>query len=147
MKKYKLLKDLPFAKAGEIFELYRGGVNDYITLLKRDDENEKFYQFKVGENVSEMFDEWFEEVEEESYFFHANEYTEEIEITSSSMLSERLVENLRIINSVFETREEAEKYLAYLKAKAVIKEDAKGFKPDWSNNDMKKYFCYWDYRS
>jgi len=44
-----------------------------------------------------------------------------------------------------ESKEEAEKYLAYLKAKAVIKEDTKGFKPDWTDKKTRKYYGYWDF--
>lgn len=37
MKRYKLLKDMPFAKAGETFGLHRGGIKDCITLFKGDE--------------------------------------------------------------------------------------------------------------
>lgn len=43
---------------------------------------------------------------------------------------------------LFESRSPAEKYLEYLKAKAIIKQDTKGFKPDWTNNSEIKYFGY-----
>lgn len=49
----------------------------------------------------------------------------------------------KMMGNYFETEEKAEKYLAYLKAKAVIKEDAKGFEPDWDNGWQKKHYgCY-----
>jgi len=38
MKRYELLKDLPFAKAGGTFSLHRGGIKDCITLFKGDEE-------------------------------------------------------------------------------------------------------------
>jgi hypothetical protein len=149
MKKYVLKKDMPFAKAGETFGLHRGGIEDCITLFK---DNEEVYQFKVGENVSEMFDKWFEEIKEPELpkeffcididkvicydysYFSSNENTRQEYI--------RFMEKYKSVGNFFETREEAEKYLEYLKAKTIIKEDAKGFKPNWNDNSEIKYFGY-----
>ena len=138
MKKYKLLKDLPFAKAGEEFSLHRGGIRDCITLYKNDEE---IYQFKVGENVSEMFDEWFEEIVGRFY------YVDEKGIISTVFEDYRHTDiHLRQeIGNYFKTKEEAEKYLGYLKAKVIIKNDTKGFKPNWNNYDEVKYYGYWDF--
>lgn len=139
MKKYVLKKDMPFAKAGETFNLHRGGIKDYITLFK---DNEEVYTIKVGENVSEMFDEWFEEIKEPKKYYYILDiwgvYNEKYEVES-------LLKNRKEIGNYFETREEAEKYLEYLKAKVVIKEDTKGFKPDWSDKKSRKYYGYWDF--
>lgn len=57
----------------------------------------------------------------------------------------RYMERYKSVGNYFETREEAEKYLAYLKAKAIIKEDTKGFKPDWENFNEEKYYGVWDF--
>lgn len=47
------------------------------------------------------------------------------------------------IGNHFETTKETQECIAYLKARAIIKQDTKGFKPDWSNYDHK--FCgAWD---
>ncbi|MDO4868046.1 MAG: hypothetical protein Q4A23_00050 [bacterium] len=150
MKRYKLLKDLPFAKAGDIFELHRGGINDHITLFK---DNKQIYQFKVGENVSEMFDEWFEEAPGPKEYYHLSyagaiierEYIPSVELKGNIIAEEQLIENLKAIGNYFETEEEAEKYLEYLKAKEVIKQDTEGFKPDWNIVDGKKYYGVWDF--
>lgn len=96
MKRYKLLKDLPFAKAGETFGFHRGGINDCITLFKGDEE---VYTIKVGENVSEMFDEWFEEVRE--YFYIDS--TGDIEYSKNEWNKE-VVEHHKLIGNYFETR-------------------------------------------
>ena len=50
----------------------------------------------------------------------------------------------KAIGNIFETKEEAEKYLAYLKAKTIIKKDAKGFKPNWQDTDEDKWCGVWD---
>lgn len=136
MKRYKLLKDMPFAKAGETFGLHRGEIKDCITLFKGDEE---VYTIKVGENVSEMFNEWFEEVRE--YFYIDS--TGDIEYSKNEW-NEEVVEHHKLIGNYFETREEAEKYLEYLKAKVIIKQDTKGFKPDWKDIAEDKYYGFWD---
>ena len=136
MKRYKLLKDLPFAKAGETFGLHRGGIKDCITLFKGDEE---VYTIKVGENVSEMFDEWFEEVRE--YFYIDSKGDIEY---SKNEWNEDVVEDHKLIGNYFKTKEEAEKHLEYLKAKVIIKQDTKGFKPDWKDIAEDKYYGFWD---
>lgn len=139
MKRYKLLKDLPFAKAGEIFEINRGGINDYITLYRNE---EQIHQFKVGDNASEMFDEWFEEVEElKRYYFIGG-----LGYIGSDTVDGSTEKYRQELCNYFETQEEAEKYREYLKAKSIIKQDTKGFKPDWSNKEQYKYYGYLDLR-
>lgn len=135
MKRYILKKDLPFAKAGEEFGLHRGGIRDCITLFKGDEE---VYTIKVGENVSEMFDEWFEEVRE--YFYIDSRGDIEY---SRNEWNEDVVEDHKLIGNYFETKEEAEKHLEYLKAKVIIKQDTKGFKPNWNDEEERKYYGYW----
>ena len=151
MKRYKLLKDMPFTKAGETFGLHRGGIKDYITLFKGDEE---VYTIQVGENVSEMFDEWFEEVKEpelpKEFFYIVRGKIGKVEYLTFSLNEDtkqeyrNIIEEEKSVGNYFETKEEAEKYLAYLKAKAVIKEDTKGFKPDWKDIAEDKYYGFWD---
>lgn len=143
-KNYRLLKDLPFAKAGEEFGLHRGGIKDCITLYK---DNEEVYQFKVGENVPEMFDEWFEEIKEaekpKKYFYIGSMGHIESDEPRGWELSLSL---RKMIGNHFETKEETEAYLTYLEAKAIIKQDTKGFKPDWNDEEEDKFFGYWDFK-
>ena len=137
MKRYKLLKDLPFAKAGDIFK----GELEYGTtvLFPEDYEN---YKHKLSSDEFWDFDEWFEEIKEPKKYYYILDiwgvYNEKYEVES-------LLKNRKEIGNYFETREEAEKYLEYLKAKEVIKEDTKGFKPDWSDKKSRKYYGYWDF--
>lgn len=53
---------------------------------------------------------------------------------------------LKKIGNYFETEEEAEKYLEYLKAREVIKKDTKGFKPDWNNLEQIRFYGRWDFQ-
>ncbi|MDO4871833.1 MAG: hypothetical protein Q4A27_00145 [bacterium] len=55
------------------------------------------------------------------------------------------VKNIKDLGLLFKTVEKTKKYLKYLKAKEIIKQDAKGFKPDWNNGDETKFFGYWDF--
>ena len=134
MKKYKLLKDLPFAKAGDIFkgELECGT----IVLFPEDYEN---YKHKLNSDEFWDFDEWFEEVVEEFY------YIDEKGIISTILEDSRHTDILlrQAIGNYFKTKEEAEKYLEYLKAKEVIKQDTNGFKADWNNENKIKYSAHW----
>lgn len=138
MQKYKLLKDTPFAKAGE--ELY----------VVHNEETGHFWLYKDIEGISvgylhedyiENFSEWFEEIVGRFY------YVDEKGIIPTVLEDYRQTDiHLRQeIGNYFETKEEAEKYLGYLKAKVIIKNDTKGFKPNWNNYDEVKYYGYWDF--
>jgi len=69
--KYKLLKDLPFAKAGEFFERVtyksKDGLSDYdyFKTSKREKDGEDEVLFTIDYNYFlDNFDEWFEKIEE-----------------------------------------------------------------------------------
>ena len=49
--------------------------------------------------------------------------------------------------SAFWTEEEAEKELARREAYAILKEDTKGFKPNWGRVSMSKYTVYYDHQA
>ena len=59
MKRYKLLKDLPFAKAGDIF---RGELEYGETVLFP--EEYEHYKHKLSSDEFWDFNEWFEEIKE-----------------------------------------------------------------------------------
>lgn len=134
MKKYKLLKDLPFSKAGDIFkgELEHGT----IVLYPEDYEN---YKHKLSSDEFWDFDEWFEEVVEEFYYIDEKGFV----TTLPKNYRHADIHLRQAIGNYFKTEEEAEKHLAYLKAKEVIRQDAKGFKPDWTDEEQMKFSGYW----
>ena len=109
-KTYRLLKDLPFAKAGEIFE---------SRIL--DDGKEYMFWGEIKIEEIENFDDWFEDSYEDTLKHHME------------------------IVWAFETKEEAEKHLEWLKARAVLIEDTKGFEPDWTDFNKMKYHVTYDY--
>lgn len=140
MKKYVLKKDLPFAKAGDIFkgELEHGE----IILFPEDYEN---YEHKLSSDEFWDFDEWFEEVKELERYFTINILKAEVNEVMKIYHSKWAIENMKSLGILFETKQEAEKYLRYLEAKAIIKQDAKGFKADWTDNKQDKFHGQWDY--
>ncbi|QXT26478.1 MAG: hypothetical protein HXK95_03605 [Candidatus Nanogingivalaceae bacterium] len=141
MKRYKLLKDLPFAKAGEEFKEMH---NDGRIVLAPEDWDQHRHEIDI--NDIKNFDEWFEEIKELEQIYYVDSlggYVSKIEKNRSAIFPTRIA-NLKSIGNYFETEEEAKKYLAYLKAKAIIKEDTKGFKPDWNNEDENRYRGCWD---
>ena len=140
-KKYRLLRDLPFAEEGSIFREWTGersgkeekalvNTNNLTTTLWVED--------------IENFDEWFEEVGEPEWVYYINAFGGAVDNVRVANLP-RVRVSLKSTGNYFKTQEEAEEYLAYLKAKAIIKQDAKDFKPDWKNSDEKKYYGYWDF--
>lgn len=153
MKRYKLLKNLPFAKAGTIFRRIsfksKDGLSDYdyleTNILLDGNQDETVFSIKRNYFINN-FDEWFEEIKEPEQIYYIDNlggYVSKIDKNQFAIFP-ALIANLKSIGNYFETREEAEKYLKYLKAKEVIKQDTKGFKPDWNNNDENKYLGFWD---
>lgn len=142
MMKYRLKKNLPCAKAGEIFR------EDYD---KNDDNNVYLFQESYGLKQHKIcledidnFDEWFKEVEEPKQYFSINLLKATVEEIMNTHHSEWAIENMKSIDMLFESRSQAEKYLEYLKAKAIIKQDTNGFKPNWNDTKQIKYSCSYD---
>lgn len=140
MKRYKLLKDLPFAKAGEELYLKFSEDSEFFLVYK---DTDKTYTAELNPEFIDNFDEWFEEAEElkKYYYIGSMGHVENTEYKGWE-LSVRL---RKMMGNYFETYEETERHIDYLLAKEVIKQDAKGFKPDWDNGDEAKIFGYWDF--
>lgn len=142
MKKYKLLKDLPCAEAGEIFQQgYDNNDKDSICLLQ---EIIGIKPIKILLDYIDDFDEWFEEIEEPEEYFIINFLHLRITKISIDFFAEWVIENLKSLGLLFKTEEEAEKYIEYLKAKAIIKQDAKGAHFDWTDTSRVKYYGVWN---
>ena len=154
MKKYKLLKDLPCAEAGEIFQQgYDENDKDNVYLFQG---ALGVKYIKIWLDYIDDFNEWFEEVEElelpkEFFYVLINKIASVNYLTYSFDEETRqeyrnIVEKHKSVDNYFETEEEAKKYLEYLKAKAIIKQDTKGFKPNWNNGYSYVYFGCWNNR-
>ena len=156
MKRYKLLKDLPFAKAGTVFTRNtfksKDGLSDYDYLeahiLLDGDQDETCFGLKRNYFINN-FDQWFEEIKEPKIFFTIDIYRskfKEINIDYYSGWSALEVKNIKDLGLLFKTVEKTKKYLKYLKAKEIIKQDTKGFKPNWNNEGEKKFFGSWNFQ-
>lgn len=151
MKRYKLLKNLPFAKAGTIFRRIsfksKDGLSDYdyleTNILLEGNQDETVFSIKRNYFINN-FDEWFEEIKEPEQIYYVDSLGGYVSKLEKHLLNSfpMLIANLKSIGNYFETREEAGKYLKYLKAKEVIKQDTKGFKPDWSDDEQPKHYGY-----
>nr|DAT10655.1 MAG TPA: hypothetical protein [Caudoviricetes sp.] len=152
MKRYKLLKNLPFAKAGTIFRRIsfksKDGLSDYdyleTNILLEGNQDETVFSIKRNYFINN-FNEWFEEIKEPEQIYYVDSLGGYVSKLEKHLLNSfpTLIANLKSIGNYFETREEAKKYLEYLKAKEVIKQDTKGFKPNWKNCEN-KYYGYWN---
>jgi len=153
MKRYKLLKNLPTFKAGEEFFISKSGnliagtprnpkqitVETLYGIPKKIDL--MAYAQETLEEFPNILKDWFEELPDlNEYFYITDDGNVDFVVEENHNLSKRR----RAIGNIFKTKEEAEKYLEYLKAKTIIKQDTKGFKPDWTNYDEQKYLGFWD---
>ena len=156
MKRYKLLKDLPFAKAGTLFTRNtfksKDGLSDYdyleTNILLDGNQDETVFGIKRNYFINN-FDDWFEEVGEPKICFTIDFYkskVKEINTDHYSGWSSLEIANIKRLGLLFYTQEEAEKYAEYLKAKAIIKQDAKGFKPNWRDKDEDRFMGCWDFK-
>ena len=97
MKRYKLLKDLPFAKAGDIFK----GELEYGTtvLFPEDYEN---YEHKLSSDEFWDFDEWFEE--EPKIYFTIDFFRKEITKVSEKEIMGYAIDNAKSLGLLFERK-------------------------------------------
>ena len=141
MKRYMLKIDIPFARAGDMVEMWSDGTMAFVG----DPTLPRFNKKDVR-----MFTTWFEEIKElelpEEFFCididkaicYSYSFFQHSENTRQEYI--RFTEKYKSVGNYFKTKEEAEKYLEYLKAKEVIKQDTKDFKPNFNNTEQPKYF-------
>lgn len=143
-KKYRLLKDLPFAKAGDMLEMWSDGTMAFVGEPNLP---------RFNKEDIRMFSQWFEKVEEnkvpDEYYIPVI-FADKTGIIAQKISNDTVIHRPLYLNSLsiglaFKSKEEAERYIEYLKAKEVIKQDTKGFKPDWEYGVQKKYYGYWDF--
>lgn len=134
MKYYTLKKDLPTFKAGD--EFYLNNEGDLVSLKER----VVAYSVKTLDKFPNILTNWFESANTGFYLDEDGciigyDYNED-----SYNLNYR-----KNIGNDFKTKEEAEKYRGYLIALQTIKNDTKGFKPDWRDRGQIKYYVYYDH--
>ena len=152
MKRYKLLKDLPTFNAGDEFFISKGGnlvagtPEEPKTVRVREitpiEVNLMAYSKETLEQFPNILTDWFEEIKEPKRIYYANDFG--CNVANMTENNNSIIrKSLKSVGNHFETYEEAKAYLEYLKAKTIIKQDAKGFKPNWSNENKIKYSAHW----
>lgn len=154
--KYKLLKDLPFAKAGEVFERVtyksKDGLSDYdyFKTSKREKDGEDEVLFTIDYNYFlDNFDEWFEKIEEPTTsvrrtpkiaekYFYINEYGDvEWEVWNDDDVDNRLM----AMGLVYRTEEECEEARDRRLAEVRLSQTS-DFEPDFENGSGGWVVCY-----
>lgn len=139
MKRYKLKRDLPTFKAGEIFYLSDAG------NLFRESDNVPAYSWSTIDKFPNILTDWFEEINESTRWKPEADQTYYGIGIGGSVYSEYWndldVDHDRFnLGNCFQTKEEAERVVEYLKALAVVRGDATSkFVKDGNN-----WYVYYD---
>ena len=158
MRRFKLLKDLPGFSAGTIMYIDEDEDSNAHKLYVESIDvfaGYKVYDMLIMTNEgigADVISNWLEELPEEKKRWRA-----EIEATYFYVNSDAEVRysfedygpvdyDRYAIGNYFQTKEEAQALADYLKALAVVRDDAKGFVPDWSNNKQSKFYVYYSHR-
>lgn len=135
MKYYTLKKDLPTFKAGEKFYISTKG-----NLVSVENEPLVAYSKQTLEKFPNILKDWFESANIGFYLDEGGYIVEYDENEDPYCLNCR-----KSIGNDFKTEEEAKKYRDYLIALQTIKDDAKGFEPDWEDWGQDKYYGYYSH--
>lgn len=125
MKKYKLLKDLPTFKVGDIFYINDGG------SLIHESDGVVAYRWDTLDKFPNILTDWFEEIKEptrwkpKKYYEHYY-YINALGIVAGDTWSDSTsIDRERFdLGNCFQTKEEAERVAEYLKALATVRGDA-----------------------
>ena len=139
MKRYKLKRDLPTFKAGDIFVLIDSG------SLIHESDGVVAYSWSTIDKFPNILPDWFEEVKEPTrwkpelgYKYYLSDSNGSI---YDSVWSNDYIDRSRSeIGNCFESREEAEKAIERLKAWERLKDAGLKFK-DWNKSNYDRTFC------
>lgn len=124
MKRYKLKRDIPAFKAGEVFYLSDAG------NLFRESDNVPVYGWTIIDKNPNILTDWFEEIKEQTHwkpekFQKYYRVGSDGEVYDDVWTNGSIIDNGRFeIGNCFKTKEEAERVVEYLKALAVVRGDA-----------------------
>lgn len=151
MKRYKLLKDLPMFKAGDLFY-----ISEYGALIHDGgDVGVTAYARQTLEKFPDILTEWFEEIQEEStntihrkprygedYWF-----VDDTGCVTRNTWDDHPVDHDRWdFGNTYLTEEAAEKAAERKRAIATL-EMSSDFEPDWKDDDQEKWCILYDYAS
>lgn len=138
MKRYRLLKDLPTFNKGDTFRLTEHG-----HLM-----SEKAGVIAYAEPTLEKFNildsDWFGEIPEGKRWRAGGDerywcVQSDGEVVETCDIWAGIDDEHYELGNYFKTKEEAQKAAEWLKAFAVLRDDTKGFKPDWTDEDQEKW--------
>lgn len=123
MKRYELKRDIPAFKAGEVFYLSDAG------NLFRESDNVPVYGWTIIDKNPNILTDWFEEIKEPTRWkpemHQVYRYINTDSSVSGSTWTDDYFDDGRFeIGNCFQTEEEAERVVEYLKALAVVRGDA-----------------------
>ena len=145
MKRYKLLKDLAGLEAGST--LYLNELGNLVTS----DKTTIVFLANFIHHYNLLDSGWFEKLPDERKRWRPKKggqywcvqsdggvvYDHEIKIDVDDERYE--------IGNYFKTEEEAQRTAEWFKAFAVLRDDTKGFKPDWRDDDQEKWSVVYDH--
>ena len=139
MKRYKLKRDLPTFKAGEIFYINEGG------SLIRESDGVATYSWITLDKFPNILTDWFEEINEstrwkpearQDYYY----VTSDGSVVKDDWRDWSLDNGRFEISNCFQTEEEAERVVEYLKALAVVRGDT----TSKFTRDRNNFYVYYD---
>lgn len=155
MKRYKLKKDLPTFKAGEIFE-----ISPFGNLVRVDDGDSPAiiaYASSTIKKFPNILEDWFEEMEEPAIelsgqctaslgmdiFTLGHDY-DSTNVVPKPLFNRNHKERLAKVGLSFRTEKECQEWIDYQEAYQILRQDTKGFTPDWKDSGQNKTLVYYD---
>ena len=145
MKRYKLLKDLAGLEAGSTLYL------DELGNLVASDKTTIVFLANFIHHYNLLDSDWFEEIPEDHRRWRAKEDERYWCVQDDGGVAEACDDWIDIddgryeLGNYFKTEEEAQKAADWLKAFTILRDDTKGFKPDWKNEDQDKWSVEYGY--
>lgn len=146
MKRYKLIKDLPTFNAGD--EFYVNDCGDLILDVPHNEDPQSewgvtAYCQSALQDFPNILNDWFEEIKEEPKTVYDLKNGEICYLIDEGRICDvawlPYYEPERDSGDICLTKEGSEKELAWRKARQILKQDAKGFKPDWTKAHEDRY--------
>lgn len=150
MKRYKLLKDLPTFKAGDLFY-----ISEYGALVHNggdpDGYNVMAYAQSTLEKFPNILTEWFEEIPNPTDNIHWKPkigqryfYIDDGYVFSDVWIDSHVDNRRYMAGAIYCAEADAKKALERQIAITTLMRDS-NFEPDWSNNDQNKWTVYYNH--
>lgn len=149
MKNYKLIRELPMFKAGD------GGFyldSDGNLAHCASNAGEAVYPAPVLARHPEILQDWFEETKENPETVYGLEYGDKCWMRDVNLQPLQIEwrgtpydNQLRDLGLIFLSKEDLENDNTWQRAKQILLRDTKGFKPNWKDENQKKWFVRYNH--